>query len=71
MTKTSLEAGYDVVVANTFTTKKELQPYLDMASEYGIVPTIIKLEGKRFDSVHDVPYHTIMKMEERWENCAI
>jgi len=67
MTKSSLAYGFDVVVANTFTTKKELQPYLDLAAQVGIIPTIVTCTGK-FESIHDVPVHTIIKMEERWED---
>ena len=67
MVKGCLEDGLDVVVANTFTTKKELQPYLDMADQSGIIPNIVTCNGK-FGSIHDVPLHTIIKMEDRWED---
>ena len=55
-----------VVVSNTFTQKREYQPYLDMAEEYGYEVQIIECHG-RWNSVHNVPDEAIDRMRERWE----
>ena len=59
-------ANYSVIVSNTFTTKKELYPYFDIASDYGIVPQII-LCLNQFGSVHKVPKEVMQKMRDRFE----
>lgn len=64
-TKQLLSEGHNVVVANTFTTMKEMRPYLFMGYNYNVY----KCVGK-FDSVHNVPEATMHKMADRWENYA-
>ena len=59
-----LKDGTNVIVANTFTQKWEMQPYIDM--EYASLQ-IIECKGQ-FQNVHGVPKQTIAKMAERWEN---
>ena len=54
-----------VVVSNTFTTKKELKPYFEIAKEFGIVPVVLHCQND-FGSVHNVPEETILKMKDRW-----
>ncbi len=57
-----LRMGRRVVVANTFTRVREMEPYLHMASN---VPV---LEGKgQWQNVHGVPAERIAQMAERWE----
>ena len=58
--------NYNVVVSNTFTTRKEIEPYLNIAKEYGIVPQIITCEGS-FRNIHNVPEEVIEKMKARFE----
>jgi hypothetical protein len=55
------ERGFDVVVANTFTTRVEMAPY--MVSPF----RIIECRGS-FKSVHDVPQDAIDRMAKRWES---
>lgn len=62
----SLQQDHRTIVSNTFTTKKELKPYFELAKEFGIVPTVIHCENQ-FGSVHDVPEETMVKMKARWE----
>lgn len=62
-----LNAGIDVVVANTFTTKKELEPYLELKQEIGNLTIQIVLCQGNFKSIHDVPESTIKKMGKRFE----
>ena len=57
----------NVVVSNTFTTLKELNPYFLIAKEHGIIPSVVHCQHS-FGSVHDVPQETIDKMKGRWQN---
>jgi hypothetical protein len=50
------------IVANTFTTKREIDPYIEMADMY----LIINCNGE-WESVHAVPKATLEKMRNRWE----
>lgn len=59
--------GHSVVVANTFTQRWEMQPYLELASHYGARVRIIIATGK-FQNIHGVPAETIEKMRIRWED---
>lgn len=61
-----MTAGFSVVVSNTFTTKKELLPYFEMAKEFDCVPQVILAQGK-FGNIHNVPPDIITKMSERFE----
>lgn len=66
-TKRELNNGNDVIVSNTFTTKKELKPYFEIAKDLGIVPVVYHCQND-FGSIHDVPKETIDKMKARWYN---
>ena len=65
-TKNCLNEGLDVVVSNTFTTKKELRPYFELAKEFGIVPQVILCQAQ-YGNIHDVPEETLTKMKARFE----
>lgn len=65
-TKFHLKQGRNVVVANTFTQKWEMQPYLNMAAELDIPVRIIVATGN-FENIHGVPEKAISRMRERWE----
>lgn len=56
--------GADVVVSNTFTTLKEIEPYLHMTWDK---LEVIKCVGE-FGSVHGVPEETLAKMKARWQD---
>ena len=58
--------GYSAVVSNTFTTKKELKPYFELAKKYNIIPTVILCQNN-FVSIHNVPEETIEKMKKRFQ----
>ncbi len=66
----ALVFGGSVVVSNTFTQKWEMQPYLDMAHQYGAQVEIITATGD-YGSIHDVPAEAIQRMRERWEEVAV
>ena len=53
-----------VVVANTFSQRWELAPYLAMVDPSDVL--IIECHGK-WPSVHDVPAAAIERMRARWE----
>ena len=65
-TREALSHGYSVIVANTFTTKKELQPYFLLAESRNITPEVILCQGN-YGSIHDVPANTINAMKKRFE----
>lgn len=56
----------NVIVSNTFTTKKELKPYFDIAGKFGIIPVVILCQNE-FGSIHNVPEETIEKMKNRFQ----
>lgn len=63
----AMAVGMNVAVSNTFTTEKELQPYLDMAKQYGYTLTCLIVENRHGNSsVHDVPEATLDKMQARF-----
>jgi predicted ABC-type ATPase len=59
--------GVEIIVSNTFTTEKELVPYLELAEEhnYRVVSLIVENRhgGK---SVHDVPEAILEKQRNRF-----
>jgi len=55
-----------VVISNTFTQKWEMDPYIKIAEEFGIVPQFITCQGN-YGSVHNVPQDVIDKMYNRFE----
>ena len=62
-----MTVNMSVIVSNTFTTKKELKPYFEIAKKFGIVPIVIHCQNN-FGSIHNVPEETIKKMKTRWEH---
>lgn len=62
-TRNALRKGQRVVVSNTFTTKLEMAPYLEMTSQC----RVIEAQGS-WPNVHDVPKHAIERMRGRWES---
>lgn len=65
-----LEVGKDAVVSNTFTTNREMAPYLEIAKRHGAEVHIIKAEGN-FQNIHKVPEEVLTKMASRWESNQI
>jgi predicted kinase len=62
----ALEAERSVIVSNTFTTMKELEPYITMSNIFGIKAQIITCQGD-FGSIHNVPKDTLDKMKRRFQ----
>jgi predicted kinase len=65
-TRKLLKDGFSPVVSNTFTTKKELKPYFDIAKEFDIVPTVILCQSS-WGNIHNVPEETLKRMAARFE----
>lgn len=59
--------GDNVIVSNTFTTRKEIMPYSEIAMRLGVEFTVITVEGD-YGSVHAVPVDTLRRMKARWED---
>lgn len=68
-----LRAGFSVTVANTFSTKREIDRYLTGLKRTGLASKvdvqIIQCVGK-YKSPHNVPSRAVEKMRERWEPVA-
>ena len=74
-TRKALEKCKNVKVANTFTQRWEMQPYLDMAAELDAQVVIVDIfDGGLTDSelarrnVHGVPEEAIASMRARYEH---
>lgn len=63
----ALERGNNIVVSNTFTQRREMEPYFAMARTFGIDLRIIEATGD-WPNVHGVPKDVIEKMRQRWES---
>lgn len=60
-------ATHTIGVTNTFTTEKELQPYLDLANHYSIKCFSVIVENRHGNkSIHDVPQETLDLMRNRF-----
>lgn len=63
-----LYQGHSVIVSNTFTWQKEVDPYVAMLRH---IPWTIRAEYCNckggWKSTHDVPEHIMEAMKERWE----
>ena len=62
-----MNAGYNVIVSNTFTTLKEMKPYLEHAELIGMPIRVIRMENN-FGSIHNVPEETIQRMRDRFQD---
>ena len=61
-----VKGNFNVAVSNTFTTVKELKPYVDLAREHGYNVSIIEVKTS-YGSVHNVPEETLARMAARWQ----
>lgn len=57
--------GCDVVVSNTFTTMKEMKPYIEIAHKHNAEIVVYRCV-KDYGSIHDVPETTIERMKHRF-----
>ena len=56
-----------VIVTNTFTTRKELKPYYELAERYNRSVIEETCTGS-YGSIHNVPADVIVRMRLRWED---
>lgn len=57
----------DIIVSNTFTTEKELKPYLELAEKHSYRVTTLVVENRHGNqSIHGVPEETMTKMRNRF-----
>jgi predicted ABC-type ATPase len=61
----TIRTGEAVIVSNTFTTFKEIIPYLDLARAYGYEVEVISLT-KEWGSIHNVPEITLQRQRDRF-----
>jgi len=66
-TISGLAGGLSVVVANTFTRRWEMEPYLRAAKKRGVPARIIEATGN-WPNVHGVSADAIERMRRRWES---
>jgi NEDD4-binding protein 2 len=58
----------EIVVSNTSTTEKELEPYLKLAEKYDYKVVSLIVENRHGNkSVHNVPNETMEKMRNRFD----
>lgn len=62
----AMRNNLDIVVSNTFTTKKEMEPYLYMAKNMGYKVKVIRMTGN-YGNVHNVPESVLENMRNRME----
>lgn len=70
----SMESGKNVAVHNTFTQRWEMEPYLQMAEEFGYRTVVVSTYDGGCDdetlahrNTHGVPVESISAMRDRWE----
>lgn len=57
-----------VVVSNTFTQEWEMEPYINMAKDYGYKVFTLVVENRHGGkNIHDVPEEIIDKMKDRFD----
>jgi hypothetical protein len=61
----AIHIGEAVIVSNTFTTFKEVIPYLDLARAYGYEVEVVSLT-KEWGSIHNVPEATLQRQRDRF-----
>jgi predicted kinase len=57
----------EIVVSNTSTTEKELEPYLELAKKYNYQVVSLIVENRHGNkSTHNVPEETLLRMKNRF-----
>lgn len=58
----------NIIVHNTFTSVKDLKPYLDLAENYNYKVISLIVENRHGNkSIHDVPEHTLINQQHKLE----
>lgn len=61
-----VKGGRNVAVSNTFTTVKEMRPYVELAREHEYTIVVVEVKTS-YGSVHNVPEETLARMAARWQ----
>jgi predicted kinase len=69
-TRQAMEDGCSVVVSNTFTRKWEIEPYIDLAKQFGYTVQLITTEAP-FNNIHGVPSDVVQSMKDRFETLTL
>jgi tRNA uridine 5-carbamoylmethylation protein Kti12 len=64
-----LNEGKHVIVANCFVLNEHINPYRKMAEEVSTFCFIFTM-CTQYQSIHNVPEHTIARMRAMWEDCS-
>ena len=64
--RNGLNKGNTVIVSNTFTTMREVKPYMQMIRGHGMEPTIYVCQSD-WGSIHNVPDEVVQAMRERFQ----
>ncbi|WP_282175499.1 ATP-binding protein [Vibrio nereis] len=64
--KRLLNAGFNVVVANTFVKNWEMKFYKSLADDMGLKFEVIEMRGN-YQNVHDVPDEIVARMASQFE----
>lgn len=67
MAELALSRGVSVVVSNTFTKRKYLKPYIDLAERYGHEHAVVRIDTY-YGNVHDVPKEVVESMKRGFED---
>ena len=62
-----LQAGFSVIVSNTFSRMWEMKAYYDIAASIGANVRVITVTGQ-YQNVHGVPEDVIERMRMRWQS---
>lgn len=67
--RAAMQEGFGrIAVSNTFTTEKEMLPYVEMAEQFGYDVTYIIVEGRHGNkNDHNVPDEVVNKMRSRFQ----
>lgn len=67
LTQDYMVGNHDITVSNTFTTEKELEPYLKLAEKYGYKVICLIVENRHGNkNIHNVPEEILDIMEKRF-----
>lgn len=65
--ETALSNGMDVVVANTFTKRRFIEVYRQLAERYGAEFEVVRCSGN-YGNIHDVPKMVLESMKNSFED---
>lgn len=66
-TKQALEQGDNVVVTNTFTTLKEIKPFIELAKKNNTQYIVVEMFFN-FDNIHNVPANVVNEKKQTFES---